>query len=92
MRKARGLHRALGGKGDPLAEDAPGRSKGMHLRTYERKLAVWREAVGQQTKPSQCGWGASSGCCEQSVARALKVPQSRGGPAEAPVHSTGHSE
>ena len=28
MRKARRLHRALGGKGDPLEEDAPEKPKG----------------------------------------------------------------
>jgi hypothetical protein len=45
MRKARRVHRALGGKGDPLEEDAPDKPKGMHWRTYERKLAAWTEAV-----------------------------------------------
>jgi hypothetical protein len=45
MRKARRVHRALGGKGDPLEEDAPEKPKGMHWRTYERKLAAWTGAV-----------------------------------------------
>jgi hypothetical protein len=45
IRKARRVHRALGGKGDPLEEDAPEKPKGMHWRTYERKLAAWTEAV-----------------------------------------------
>ena len=44
MRKARRLHRDLGGYGDPLEEDAPEKPKGMQWRTYERKLA-WTEAV-----------------------------------------------
>ena len=47
MRKARRRHRALGGQGDPLEEDAPEKPKGMHWRTYERKLAAWTEAVGE---------------------------------------------
>jgi hypothetical protein len=45
MRRARRLHRGLGGKGDPLEEDAPEKPKGMHWRTYERKLAAWTEAA-----------------------------------------------
>jgi hypothetical protein len=45
MRKARRLHRGLGGKGDPLEEDSPEKPKGMHWRTYERKQAAWTEAV-----------------------------------------------
>ena len=44
MRKARRAHRALGGKGDPLEEDAPEKPKGMHWRTYERKVAEWMAA------------------------------------------------
>jgi hypothetical protein len=44
MRKAQRLHRGLGGKGDPLEEDAPEKPKGMQWRTYERKLAAWTEA------------------------------------------------
>jgi hypothetical protein len=46
MRNARRLHRELGGKGDALEEDAPEKPKGMHWRTYERKLAALTEAVG----------------------------------------------
>ena len=44
MRKARRLHRELGGKGDPLEEDAPEKPKGMQWRTYERKRggSDWR--------------------------------------------------
>jgi hypothetical protein len=45
MRKAHRLHRGLGGKGDPLEEDAPEKPKGMHWQTYERKLAAWTDAV-----------------------------------------------
>src|SRR5262249_22135832 len=42
MRKARKLHRALGGQGDEL--EAPDKPKGMHWRTYERKLAAAQRA------------------------------------------------
>jgi len=45
MRKARKLHRALGGDGQDVDGDTPEKPKGMHWRTYERKLARWDEAV-----------------------------------------------
>jgi hypothetical protein len=44
MRKARKLHRALGGDGESLGQDPPDKPKGMHWRTYERKLATWMAA------------------------------------------------
>jgi hypothetical protein len=44
MRKARKLHRALGGDGEALGQDAPDKPKGMHWRTYERKVARWQAA------------------------------------------------
>jgi hypothetical protein len=45
MRKARKLHRALGGDGEAIDQEAPDKPKGMHWRTYERKLAAWTGAV-----------------------------------------------
>ena len=44
MRKARKLHRALGGDGEALGQDTPDKPKGMHWRTYERKVAAWSAA------------------------------------------------
>jgi hypothetical protein len=44
MRRARKLHRALGGDGGALGQDAPDKPKGMHWRTYERKVAAWMAA------------------------------------------------
>ena len=44
MRKARKLHRALGGHGEALDGDIPDKPKGMHWRTYERKVARWQAA------------------------------------------------
>jgi len=41
MRKARKLHRALGGHGESLDGDIPDKPNGMHWRTYERKVAEW---------------------------------------------------
>jgi hypothetical protein len=49
MRKARKLHRALGGDGAALGQDPPGKPKGMHWRTYERKL----EAMDDRRRPGQ---------------------------------------
>jgi hypothetical protein len=43
-RRARTLHRALGGDGLALGQSPPPRPKGMRQRTYERKVAAWREA------------------------------------------------
>jgi hypothetical protein len=44
MRKARKLHRGLGGDGEALGQEAPDKPKGMHWRTYERKVAAWEAA------------------------------------------------
>jgi hypothetical protein len=44
MRNSRKLHRALGGDGEALGQDAPDKPKGMHWRTYERKIARWHAA------------------------------------------------
>jgi hypothetical protein len=44
MRKSRKLHRALGGHGEALDGDIPEKPKGMHWRTYERKVAEWMAA------------------------------------------------
>jgi hypothetical protein len=44
MRKARKLHRELGGDGEALGQDAPDKPKGMHWRTYEHKVARWQAA------------------------------------------------
>jgi len=45
MRKARKLHRALGGHGEAIGdEDAPPKPKWMRWNTYERKAEQWREA------------------------------------------------
>ena len=44
MRKARKLHRALGGQGEALDGDILDKPKGMHWRTYERKVARWQAA------------------------------------------------
>lgn len=41
MRRARKLHRALGGDGEALGQEAPPKPKGMRWRTYERKVAAW---------------------------------------------------
>ena len=41
MRKARKLHRALGGDGQGLDGEAPDKPKGMHWQTYERRVAAW---------------------------------------------------
>jgi hypothetical protein len=43
FRKARNLHRALGGDGEALGEHPPLKPKGMWQRTYDRKLARWIE-------------------------------------------------
>jgi hypothetical protein len=45
MRKARKLHRALGGDGEALEQDPPDKPKGMHWLTFERKAAAWAAAV-----------------------------------------------
>lgn len=45
MRRARKLHRALGGAGQDVDGDTPEKPKGMHWRTYERRLAEWTGAV-----------------------------------------------
>jgi hypothetical protein len=47
MRRARKLHRALGGDGLALGHTAPPKPKGMRWRTYERKIAAWRAADKQ---------------------------------------------
>ena len=47
MRKARKLHRALGGDGEGLGVEAPDKPKGMHWRTYERRVAAWIAAEEQ---------------------------------------------
>ena len=47
MRKARKLHRALGGDGQDVDGDTPEKPKGMHWRTYERKIAAWEAAVAR---------------------------------------------
>lgn len=45
MRKARKLHRALGGDGGAIgAESPPPKPKWMRWKTYERKVAEWTEA------------------------------------------------
>jgi hypothetical protein len=44
MRKARKLHRALGGDGEGLGQDAPEKPKGMHWRTHQRNVARWQAA------------------------------------------------
>lgn len=42
MRRARKLHRALGGDGQAIRQSAPPpKPKGMRWRTYERKVAEW---------------------------------------------------
>ena len=41
MRKARKLHRAIGGDGEALGQEPPDKPSGMHWRTYERRLAAW---------------------------------------------------
>jgi hypothetical protein len=46
MRKARKLNRALGGDGS-LDGEAPSKPKGMHWRTYERRVAAWIAAEEQ---------------------------------------------
>lgn len=43
-RKARRLHRKLGGNGEALGGDTPNRPKGMRRVTYERLLARWQAA------------------------------------------------
>jgi len=47
MRRARKLHRALGGDGAALGQTAPPKPKGMRWRTYDRKVAAWRAADEQ---------------------------------------------
>ena len=47
MRKARKLHRALGGYGQDVDGDTPEKPKGVHWRTYERKIATWEAAVAR---------------------------------------------
>ena len=47
MRKARKLHRALGGDDEGLSGEAPDKPKGMHRRTYERRVAAWIAAEEQ---------------------------------------------
>lgn len=47
MRKARKLHRALGGDDEGLSGEAPDKPKGMHWRTYERRVAAWIAAEEQ---------------------------------------------
>ena len=45
MRKARKLHRALGGHGEEIGDGiAPPKPKWMRWRTYERKVGAWRAA------------------------------------------------
>ena len=66
MRKARRLHRELGGKGDPLEEDAPEKPKGMHWRTYERKQAAWTEAAQAADKAFAKWIGRQLGMSEKT--------------------------
>jgi hypothetical protein len=47
MRKAHKLHRALGGGDERLGGEAPDKPKGMHWRTYERRVAAWIAAEDQ---------------------------------------------
>jgi hypothetical protein len=68
MRKARRIHRALGGKGDPLEGGAPEKPKGMHWRTYERKLAAWTEAVGAADEAFAKWIGRQLGMSEKAKA------------------------
>ena len=45
MRKARKLHRALGGHGEEIGEDwVPPKPKWMRWKTYERKVEQWEAA------------------------------------------------
>ncbi len=44
MRRARRLHRALGGDGKAIGQAPPPKPKGMRWRTYERKVAEWQTA------------------------------------------------
>lgn len=44
MRKARKLHKRLGGDGEALGEFTPPKPKGMHRGTYERLVARWHAA------------------------------------------------
>jgi hypothetical protein len=60
-RKARNLHRALGGDGEALGQDAPDKPKGMHWRTYERKVARWQAAEERADEALLCRWPPYSG-------------------------------
>jgi hypothetical protein len=51
MRKSRKLHRALGGDGE--CEEVPAKPKGMHWRTYERKVAAWC-AADERAEEASC--------------------------------------
>jgi len=44
MRRARKLHRALGGDGQAIGQEDPPKPKGMRWSTYERKAEAWRAA------------------------------------------------
>jgi hypothetical protein len=44
VRRARKLHRAIGGDGEALGQGPPDKPIGMHWRTYERRLAAWEAA------------------------------------------------
>jgi hypothetical protein len=68
MGKARRVHRALGGKGDVLEEDAPEKPKGMHWLTYERKLAAWTEAVEAADEAFAMWIGRQFGMSEKTKA------------------------
>jgi hypothetical protein len=56
MRRARKLHRALGGDGEALGQEPPPKPKGMRWRTYERKLAAWEAAEAN----ADASWAAGA--------------------------------
>lgn len=62
MRKARKLHRRLGGDGLALGQFAPPKPKGMQWRTYERLVARWQAAEARadllffQSAARRFGW------------------------------------
>ena len=56
MRKARKLRRAIGGDGEALGQGEPEKPKGMHWRTYERRLAVWVAAEARVDEAFMPRW------------------------------------
>lgn len=68
MRRARRLHRALGGDGEALGGELPPKPKGMRWRTYDRKIAEWFAADGQAEE----AWTAAVLARFPEIARRLR--------------------